>query len=330
MNKETLIKYEPRLATLFVNSRKKNRLANAYLLYGDRSAPLKDIAVYLAMSLNCEKDYLACHECPSCKRFDEGIHPDFNLIDGQYQTIKKDDIKTLENKFAFSALEKDHRLTYVINCIDNITEEGANAILKFLEEPKEGQVAFLTSYNITKVLPTILSRSIQIRIDPLDTSAFYQQLMNEEFIVKKKKTHLSSPEAYILSRFTSEISQARFMIEEETGFDDGYQAGEAFLNDLAVSSEKAGYTLLLKTAQIKELKCYNWLYLTLNEIYKDVLLQENDPDNPFNDIIRSLENKKPQIQNAKKILDEALALKQINLNPTAILSKMILALEDED
>ena len=41
MDENTLKLYEPRLYKLFSNSRKKNRLANAYLLYGDKNAPLK-------------------------------------------------------------------------------------------------------------------------------------------------------------------------------------------------------------------------------------------------------------------------------------------------
>ena len=114
MDKKILLKAEPKLAKLFINSRKKDRVANAYLLYGNRNAPLKETAVYLAKSLSCEQDLLACDNCPSCKRFNNGIRPDFYLIDGEETTIKKDDIKSLESAFQVAVANNKHKS--IISC----------------------------------------------------------------------------------------------------------------------------------------------------------------------------------------------------------------------
>ena len=193
MNKETFLKSEAKAAKLFINSRKTGRLSSAYLLYGERNAPLKESALFLAKSLGCENSYLACDECDSCKRFDKGIHPDFVLIDGETTRIKKEDIQNLQDKFSESAFEKGHRLCYVIHRVENITEKAANTILKFLEEPREGQVAILTSYNIDKVLKTILSRSVLVRIDPIDEKEMQRELLENPIVLsdndedKKKK-----------------------------------------------------------------------------------------------------------------------------------------------
>lgn len=327
MDKKTRREKGPKLYRLFLNSRKNNRLAGAYLLYGQRNAPLKETARYLSQSLSCEKDLFACNECPSCLRFLSHTHPDFVLIDGENKTIKKEDIHALEEKFSQTAFEKGHRLTYVIHCAENRTEEAANAILKFLEEPKSGQVAFLTSYNPDKVLKTILSRSLSIRVDPIDPKGFQSRIESTEYTSGKKKIHLSSGACYILSRLFSDEEEVRHRIEEDGSFLAGYQAAEDYFNARLVSKNKASYVLLLEISQRKDSACYNWLYLTINEIFSMVLLDEKDDDNPFNDIIRSLSGKKENVRNGQKIISEALSLRQLNLNPTLIAAKLSLALK---
>lgn len=258
MDKDTFLKYEPKAAKLFINSRKIGRLSSAYLLYGERNAPLKETALYLAKSLGCENDLLACDECDSCKRFNKGIHPDFVLIDGETTRIKKEDIQSLQDKFSESAFEKGHRLCYVIHRIENITEKAANTILKFLEEPREGQVAILTSYNIDKVLKTILSRSVLVRIDPLDMDKMQRELIDNPIILsgeKKKKEEeirFNDGQAYILSHNFSSYESVKETLLQDTSFLEGYQIAESFLNDLTVSSSQAGYTLLLQTSLKKE------------------------------------------------------------------------------
>ncbi len=327
MDKQTRREKEPKLYRLFLQSRKSNRLAGAYLLYGRRNAPLKETAMYLSQSLSCERDVFACNQCPSCQRFLNHTHPDFLLINGENKTIKKEDIHTLEDKFSQTAFEKGHRLTYVIHCVENRTDEAANAILKFLEEPKSGQVAFLTSYNPDKVLKTILSRSISIRVDPIDPKGFCKKLEEREFVSGKKKIHLSAGACFILSRLFSDRDEVKTRIEQDGSFLTGYQAAEDFFNALLVSLNKASYVLLLEISKRKETACYNWLYLTINEIFSRVLLGERDDDNPFTDVIRSLSAKKDNVRKGQKLLSEVLSRRQLNLNPTLVSAKLIMALK---
>ncbi len=335
MDKDTFLQYEPKAAKLFINSRKTGRLSSAYLLYGERNAPLKETALYLAKSLGCEKDLLACDECDSCKRFNKGIHPDFVLIDGETTRIKKEDIQNLQDKFSESAFEKGHRLCYVIHRIENITEKAANTILKFLEEPREGQVAILTSYNIDKVLKTILSRSVLVRIDPLDMDKMQRDLIDNPIILsgeKKKKEeeiHFNEGEAYILSRYFSSYESVKKTLTQDTSFLEGYQIAESLLNDLTVSTSQAGYTLLLQTSLKKGTSCYNWMYLILHDVFASVLLDNVKDDNPFRDIIMKLSKNKDKIARADAVVKEALAYQHINYNPTLLSARLIRALDEE-
>ncbi len=335
MDKDTFLKYEPKAAKLFINSRKTGRLSSAYLLYGERNAPLKETALYLAKSLGCENNLLACDECDSCKRFNKDIHPDFVLIDGETTRIKKEDIQSLQDKFSESAFEKGHRLCYVIHRIENITEKAANTILKFLEEPREGQVAILTSYNIDKVLKTILSRSVLVRIDPLDMDKMQKELINKPIILsgeKKKKEeeiHFNDGQAYILSHYFSSYESVKETLLQDTSFLEGYQIAESFLNDLTVSSSQAGYTLLLQTSLKKGTSCYNWMYLILHDVFASVLLDNVKEDNPFRDIIQKLSKNKDKIARADAVVKEALAYQHINYNPTLLSARLIRALDEE-
>lgn len=335
MDKSTLEKYEPKLCRLFVNSRKTNRLSSAYLLYGANNAPLKEIALYLSKSLNCENDILACDECASCKRFNQGIRPDFILIDGQKDMIKKGDIQDLEKKFSLSVYEKGHTLSYVINRVDNMNNEASNALLKFLEEPKVGQIAFLTTTNLDRVLPTIRSRAIAIRIDPIHIKEFQQELLEapllllEEGKKKENEIHLSALQAYILSRNFSSLEEVKEALNENVSILDGITAGEMFLNEYANNLKSASYILLKETTILKDGKCYNWMYLTILDIFESVLLNDKNPDNPLCDVIDSLQKYYKEITSGVETIKDMMTHKNLNYNATLLAGRFLKSLTKE-
>lgn len=330
MDKETFLNSEPKLAKFFLNSRKQDRLSHAYLFYGENNAPLKEVALFLAKSLSCERELLACGQCPSCQRFDKGIHPDFRLIDGARETIKKESIKSLLESFSLSALEKGHVLCYVINEVDNITEEAANTLLKFLEEPKEGQVAFLTSKNPTRVLQTIRSRTLSLPVDSIDPMAFYRLLEESTFLDEKGKAiPLSSPALYFLSKTYSSTKEIQDMLLEDNSFLEGFQNAELFLNELSHSLRGAQLALLESNHRIKDSKCYNWMYLALLCVFQESLFQQENPENPFREIEHSLSAHPKAILKGIDILEKALRLRQINLSPTALCARLARTISED-
>lgn len=330
MNRETLLKYEPKLAKLFTNSKEMDRLAGAYLLYGVRNAPLKECAIYLAKSLNCQNDTLACGQCPACRRFDQRVNTDFHLIDGESKMIKREDIEKLEDKFSKSSFEKNHRLSYVIHRIENTNATSCNALLKFLEEPKEGQIAFLTSYNIERVLPTILSRCITIRVDPIDPNSFKEELLKKEYKKKGARLPLQLSEggAYILSKLFSDFDEVETLLTSDDSFITGYRMAEEYLIGITSNIRTANFSLLLQIERNKDNKCYNWMYLTLNEIFTLALLGEDCSDNPFRESIELLRRYPKNTAKAENIIKETLAYRQLNFNPTLVFAKIALALEE--
>ncbi len=152
---------------LFANALKKDKWSHAYLLNGYNGQPLQDIALYLAQSLLCEKPQpLACGSCLTCQRFQKQDYTDLIIIDGSEASIKKQDVLSLESRFAITGLEKASKQIYLLNKIEAMTPEAINALLKFLEEPTLDIYAILTTTSIDDVLPTIQSRSQVIQFKP--------------------------------------------------------------------------------------------------------------------------------------------------------------------
>lgn len=74
---------------------------------------------------------------------------------------KIEDVRELKKIIKFSFAEKN---AVIINDIDKITQEAANAFLKNLEEPNKNLIYILSASNINNVLPTIISRCEVIRL----------------------------------------------------------------------------------------------------------------------------------------------------------------------
>ena len=326
MDKETFLTKEKKLAKLILNSRKNNRLSSAYLFCGPRNAPLKECALYLAQSLGCENSLLACNECNSCKRFLKGIHPDFILIDGEKKRIKKEDIQNLEEKFSQSAFENKHQLCYIIHHIENITEKAANTILKFLEEPKEGQIAILTTTNPDKVLPTIRSRSLMVDVDPIDIDKMRESLESYPLEIegKKKKEviHLSSGHAYFLSKFFPSKEAALNELMSDNSFLTGFEMAEQFFEEYLVSRQRACFMILNQSSQKKGASCYNWMYLMMHDIFVSARLKQNSENHPFHEVIQALSLDLKHVEKADDVVKEALSYAHVNYNPILIGAKI--------
>lgn len=194
---------QPIVFQTFYNALSSSHLSHAYLLVGEQGTPLLESALYLAKSIVCDNpNPLACEECLTCLRIDEGNYADIIVIDGMKSSIKKDDIKLIESQFKTSSIEKKGKMIYIINHIENMMVEAINSLLKFLEEPHENIIAFLTCENENRVLPTIVSRTqvlhfksinkakikqsaLELNIEPIDVELLCNFFNNAELIKQK-------------------------------------------------------------------------------------------------------------------------------------------------
>lgn len=162
-----------------VNTKKTGSFPQAILLNGIDDLPLLEIAKYVAASIVCQ-DESACGNCLDCLRIENGSYSDLIIIDGKKETIKKNEVQMIQDQFNKSALELAGKKIYIINYVENSTKQAINGLLKFLEEPDESLYAILTTANISNVLPTIVSRCLNVRLKNIPKSELIKQVSEND------------------------------------------------------------------------------------------------------------------------------------------------------
>ncbi|MCW5687584.1 MAG: DNA polymerase III subunit delta' [Pseudolabrys sp.] len=84
-----------------------------------------------------------------------------------YTTIRVDDVRRTVGFFGATAAEGGWRIA-IVDAIDDLQREGANALLKILEEPPPRTLLMLLSHSPGRELPTIRSRCRRLLLRPLD------------------------------------------------------------------------------------------------------------------------------------------------------------------
>ena len=105
----------------------------------------------------------------------EGAHPDYKIIvpqtdDNKSGQIKIDQIRELPPFMMHKPARGGWRVA-IIDSMDVVNRNGANALLKLLEEPPKQAVIFLISSNIGHLAPTIRSRCRLVRMTRLTPDA---------------------------------------------------------------------------------------------------------------------------------------------------------------
>ena len=165
--KKYVLETQDILTKIISNCKKRGYFPQAVLLNGELEMPVLDIAKFTAKSLLCKESDTACMICDSCLKIDENNFLNFIIIDGEEKNISKNEIQTLIDRFSKNSVEENSTYVYIINLIERSSSEAINSLLKFLEEPILNVHAILTTKNITKVLPTIISRCETINLAPI-------------------------------------------------------------------------------------------------------------------------------------------------------------------
>ncbi len=125
------------------------------------------LAVELAASLICRRSGGAGCACGSCERVRRGVHPDLEVIGvlPDKKEISIDQARRVVETVAQHPYEGMRRVYIVDSCqTPPLGAEAASALLKTLEEPPSQTVFLLLASNPARVLPTIVSRAVQLRV----------------------------------------------------------------------------------------------------------------------------------------------------------------------
>lgn len=182
---------------LFQRSIQHGRLSHAYMLVGPAGIGKMQFARLLAMSVFCREHELhelqVCGECRACRSFLANTWPDYSEIglpDGKQiipisAIVGGDDDKRGRSGLCYDlsmAPQASERRVAVINDAGQMSTEGANALLKTLEEPPVDSLILLICDNADTLLPTIRSRCQAIRFFPLPEADIKDILMAQELV----------------------------------------------------------------------------------------------------------------------------------------------------
>lgn len=82
---------------------------------------------------------------------------DLKIIKPENNIISKEKLKELQKDFSTKSISNNNRI-YIIDEAQKMNKQSENALLKFLEEPEDGIIAFLIVDNVYNLLDTIVSR----------------------------------------------------------------------------------------------------------------------------------------------------------------------------
>ncbi|NLF70807.1 MAG: DNA polymerase III subunit [Candidatus Anammoximicrobium sp.] len=184
------------LVDQFRQTLRRGRLASTFLFIGPAGIGKRTFALKLAQSLLCEvaraEDLQPCGHCPACQQVATGTHPDLLLV------AKPEDRSFIPVELFIG--DREHRMREglchdialkpfrggrkiaVIDDADFLNQEGANCLLKTLEEPPPKSLIILIGTSEQKQLPTIRSRSQIVRFRPLPQDTIERLLISQGLV----------------------------------------------------------------------------------------------------------------------------------------------------
>ncbi len=173
---------------------REGRLAHAWLIGGPEGVGKATLAWRFARFLfanpdpnapavRAARDLWVDPKHPAARHLTALAHPDFSLVRRAWQPDRKtfaseirvEDVRVALQVFQMSAAFGGWRVC-LVDCAEDLNRNGANALLKMIEEPPERSLILIVSHRPGQVLPTIRSRCRRLKLDPLTTSEIVETI----------------------------------------------------------------------------------------------------------------------------------------------------------
>lgn len=177
-------------ASALMQAYERNRLHHAWLLTGPQGlgkAALAHRFARMLLGAKADQDRVldSRPEDPVVRLVLAQSHPDFLALDrygpdgALRRSISVDDARRLPEFFSKAPAMSRFRVA-LVDSVDDLNTNAANAILKILEEPPERGVLLLVSHAPGKLLPTVRSRCRRLVVRPWSAEALAEHLISKQ------------------------------------------------------------------------------------------------------------------------------------------------------
>jgi DNA polymerase-3 subunit delta' len=190
--------HTPKVTPLLDRFEEKGSIHSTLLFTGVEGVGKKSFVLYFLQTLFCDESIFAgndsdespglfgdavpttpktgrtpCGDCKSCVRATRNQWLDLYWFDpetsdegGRLGTHKIDAFRDLKGKLGLGPADEPFKVVVIADA-DRLTIPAANSILKMLEEPPKNWIFILTASDSSRLLPTILSRCMEIKLAPI-------------------------------------------------------------------------------------------------------------------------------------------------------------------
>ena len=154
-------------------------MTHAWLITGPPGSGRSNAAKAFAAALQCRSG--GCGECNACTTALAGAHPDVTVVRTEQLSIGVDQVRELVRRAAMSPTLGRYQVL-VVEDADRITERGADALLKSIEEPAARTVWLLCAPNPDDLVATVRSRCRRVELCTPSTAAITELLQRRDGI----------------------------------------------------------------------------------------------------------------------------------------------------
>ena len=157
-----------------ISSLRRGRASHFYLISGPAGSGKHTLARLLAAALQCRDPQMPCGMCSDCRKVLSSNHPDLITVeDPEHKKVAVKIVRDVRDDMFIRPNEGQKKI-YLFP--QELGTEGQNALLKILEEPPSYGVYILLTDNAEKILPTVRSRCVELKLLPLEEGTLRREL----------------------------------------------------------------------------------------------------------------------------------------------------------
>lgn len=150
------------------------RLSHCFLITGPVGSGKHTLARLLSAAMQCTERVKPCLTCPQCRKALGGKHPDISFVsDREHKAVA---VKIVRDACADLYIRPNEGARKIYIFDQELNPQGQNALLKSIEEPPAYGSFLLLTEHAEKMLPTVRSRCVELRLSPLPEGLLRSEL----------------------------------------------------------------------------------------------------------------------------------------------------------